>query len=110
MNKLYFTLSFFIIVLTSCKKDYACYGSETVFYKWSTDNQFGNDVIVESQQDFNVQESCMNCSKKDKEKLVKIISDFLTNSEAQYEEYYNEEYDKMYSKSVQNFVIFCDER
>ena len=107
------TLAFvvlFVTVLTSCKKDYACYGSETVFYKWSTDNQFGNDIIVESQQDFNVQESCMNCSKKDKEKLVTIISEFLTNSETEYEVYYNEQYDNMYSKNIEDFVIFCEER
>mgnify|MGYP006144136261 CR=1 FL=1 len=109
MKYLIFAL-FFITILTSCKKDYACYGSETVFYKWSTDNQFGNDIIDDSQQDFAIRESCMNCSKKDKDKMVGIIADYLVDAEIKYEVYYNKQYDKMYSKNIQDFVIFCEEK
>ena len=104
---------FFILILvflSSCKKNYACYGSETVFYKWSSKNANGVDLIVESQQNFVVRESCINCSKKDVDDIGEIMAEFLVDMENDYEKPFNDEYDRMHSKSIENYIITCQKK
>ena len=99
-----------LLLFTSCKKDYACYGSEEVFYKWSSKSASGLDIITETQQKFVVYESCINCSKKDVNNIGKIMAQFLVDMEERYEEPLLEEHDKMYSKSIEDYVITCQEK
>lgn len=104
-----FTIS---ICLLSCKKNHACFGSETVYYKWSSKSPSGVDIIVESQQNFDIRQSCISCSKKDVNDMGEIIADFLIDMEIDYEKSFNDNNPdtKMYSKSIEDYVVICQEK
>lgn len=69
-----------VLVLCSCKKDYACYGTETIEYGVTTDST-SNVSDFKLEREYEVFESCINCSKKDKDALLSMILDHLLRME-----------------------------
>lgn len=105
----YMMILAFIATLVSCKKDYACYGEETVAYTFTKSNGSSNDEL-EREQEFSVIESCMNCSKNDKDKLLQIILDFLAREEADYEQIFVDDGYAVNERIVTENVLICEEQ
>ena len=98
-----------IFTTSSCKKDYACYGSETMEYVLSIDSTNTNSAIT-TERKFEVFEACINCGKKDKDNLLQIILEYIVRQEeSAKEEYENDGYYVLKENFVNNELI-CEEQ
>lgn len=98
---------FSVALLSSCKKDYACFGSETIEYSLqdtSTNFQLYREV------DFELFESCINCSRKDKENLLTMILEQLIRQEEKAKSDFIENGFEIKSENQIDGVLICEEK
>jgi len=104
----YFLIGFFgLMLLSACKKDYACLVTETIDY--SLEDSLSN-FQIQREVDFEVFESCINCSRKDKEHLLSIMLDHLLRQEDKAKIDFVEQGLSVKSESLVNNLAVCEEK
>ena len=98
-----------VVLFSSCKKDYACLGAETVEYGITSDST-STESDIKIQQDFQVFEACINCSNKDKQALLEMILDQLIREEEQAKTDFEEQGYYVKTENILESTLICEEK
>lgn len=98
-----------LTLLCACKKNYACFGSETLQYSISTDStSLDNSFKIE--RDFDVFQTCIKCSNKDKQALLIMILEQLLRLEEKEKQSLKQQGYYVHSETILRDELFCEEK
>ena len=98
---------FGVVLLSSCKKDYACLTTETIEYCLEDS---ASSFQIQREIDFEVFEACINCSKKDKENLLTMMLEHIIRQEENAKANFIEQGLSVKSETLIENVLICEEK